>query len=91
MINPDKKSEFRTYVLRDVVRGKMNTPENLRKELKKQFGDKLILDFPVGYMKSGAKVSIRASADLDDIWRNVTKGDPLTLWCHGIQSTLVSL
>ena len=89
MINPDKKSEFSTYVLRDVTRERMNTPENLRKQLYKQFGDKLIsskLDFPVGYMKSGAKVSIRASADLDDIWGGVTKGDPLTLWCHGISS-----
>jgi len=54
----------------------------LRKELNKQFGDKLIsskADFPVGYVKSGAKVSIRSSADLDDIWRGVTKGDQLTL------------
>ena len=93
VINPDKKSEFSTYVLRDVVREKMNTPENFRKELNKQFGDKLIspkLDFPVGYMKSGAKVSIRISADLDDIWRSVTKGDLLTLWCHGISNELSS-
>ena len=89
MINPDKKSEFSTYVLRDVAREKMNTPENFRKELNKQFGDKSIspkLDFSVGYMNSGAKVSIRTSADLDDIWRSVTKGDLLTLWCHGISN-----
>ena len=89
VINPDKKSEFSTYVQRDVTRENMNTPDNLRKELNKQFGDKLIsskLDFLVGYMKSGAKVSIRTSADLDDIWRGVTKGDLLTLWCHGISN-----
>ena len=31
VINPDKKSEFSTYVLRDITREGMNTPENLRK------------------------------------------------------------
>jgi len=33
VVNPDKKSNFSTYVLRDVVREKMNTPDDLRKEL----------------------------------------------------------
>ena len=53
VINPDKKKEFSTYVLRDVTKDKISTPQKLRKELKNQFGDTLIsskLDFPVGYM-----------------------------------------
>ena len=42
VINPDKKKEFNTYVLRDVTKDKISTPQKLRKELKNQFGDTLI-------------------------------------------------
>ena len=34
VINPDKKKEFNTYVLRDVTKDKISTPQKLRKSLK---------------------------------------------------------
>ena len=33
---------------------------------------------------SACKVSIRTSADVDDIWQTVIKGDQVTLLCDGI-------
>ena len=36
---------------------------------------------------SACKVSIRTSADVDDIWQTVSKGDQVTLlWCDGISN-----
>ena len=93
VINPDKKKEFSTYVLRDITKEKISSPQKLRRELNKQFGDALVsskLDFPVGYMKNGSKVSIRTSADVDDIWKPATKSDQVTLWCYGISSNETS-
>ena len=69
MINPDKKNEFSTYVLRDITKDKISTPQKLQRVLKNQFGDTLIsskLDFPVGYMKNSSKVSIRTSAGVNN-------------------------
>ena len=93
VLNPNRKKEFSTYVLRDITKEKMSTPQKLRRELNQQFGDALIsskLDFPVGYMKNSAKVSIRTSADINDIWKAATKSDQVTLWCYGISSNETS-
>ena len=93
VINPDKKKEFNTYVLRDITKEKISTPQKLRRELNKQFDDALVsckLDFHVGYMKNGSKVSIRTSADVDDIWKAATKSDQVTLWCYGLSSNETS-
>ena len=37
---------------------------------------------------SACKVAIhyRTSADVDDIWQTVSKGDQVTLWCDGINN-----
>ena len=61
VINPDKKSESQTFVLRNIS-GAVSTPPQLREEILKQFGPELVpddLDFPVGYTKGGNKVWIR--------------------------------
>ena len=55
VINPDKKSESQTFVLRNIS-GAVSTPSQLREEILKQFGPELVpddLDFPVGYTKGG--------------------------------------
>ena len=41
-------------------------------------------------MKNGSKVSIRTSADIDDIWKAATKCDQVTLWYYGICSNETS-
>ena len=80
-------------MLRDIIKEKILTPQKLQRELNKQFGDALVsskLNFPVGYMKNGSKVSIRTSADIDDIWKAATKSDQVTLWCYRISSNETS-
>lgn len=42
LINPDKKSVFETYVLREVGSFNAATPIQLRQQILKQFGDKLV-------------------------------------------------
>lgn len=44
----------------------------------------------MGYIKNGSKVSIRTSADGDDIWKAAVKSDKVTLWCYGISSNETS-
>ena len=90
IINPEKKKEFKTYVLRNVTKYSISTPPLLRKELLQQFGDRLVSrkqDFAVGFMKNSSKVSIRSSADIEDVWQYALKGDQITLWCHGITAS----
>ena len=67
LINPDKKSMYATYVLREVGSFNISTPLQLRQQILKQFGDKLVsskLDFPVGYMKAGSKLWIHSDDDI---------------------------
>ena len=72
--------------MRGVTKSAVSTPQQLKKELLKQFGADLIscdLKFSVGYMKGNSKVSIVSSADMNDLWTTVsTKGDDgVVLWC----------
>ena len=85
IINPLKKSSFETYILRQVGPFNISTPLQLKQQILKQFGDKLVsskLDFPIGYTKS---VWIRSDADIEDIW---SFGDTPSIWCHGVQSQM---
>lgn len=89
LINPDKKSVFETYVLREVGSFNAATPIQLRQQILKQFGDKLAsskLDFPVGYFRSGCKLWIRSDDDIKDVWSFIEKGESISIWCHGISS-----
>ena len=90
IINTEKKKEFETYVLRNVTKDSISTPPLLRKELLHQFGDRLVSrkqEFAVGFMKNSSKVSIRSSADIEDVWQYALKDDQITLWCHGITAS----
>jgi len=70
VINPEKKKEFETYVLRNVTKDSMYLHSDaiiiLRKEILQQFGDHLVSwkDFAVGFMKNSSKVTIRSSAGI---------------------------
>ena len=86
VINPDKKSESQTFVLRNIT-GAVSTPPQLREEILKQFGPELVpddLDFPVGYTKGGNKVWIRTATDVQDVWNFIRSNESVSLWCHGV-------
>ena len=87
VINPEKKSQSETYVLRNISCHKISTPDGLKEEILTQFGSDMVsnkLDFPVGYMKGGTKVWIRTESDVQDVWSFVRCGDSVSLWCHGV-------
>ena len=87
IINPDKKRLCETYVLHNVSVDEITTPSQLKEVILAQFGGELVssdLDFPVGYMRSGTKVWIRSTSDIQDVWQFVKKNENITLWCHGI-------
>ena len=67
VINPEKKSNFETYVLRAVGPTNVFTVLQLKQQILKQFGPVIVplaLDYPVGYTKGGgSKVWIRTDAD----------------------------
>ena len=65
VVNPKRKREYETYVLHNV--GGVSSPDELRKEILKQFGSTTVsnkVDFSLGYIKSGSKVWIRTSSDV---------------------------
>lgn len=87
VFNPDKKRDSIVYVLRDVSEAIVSTPQALMEELQKQLGPQLVpttRQFPVGYMKSATKVSIRTEADIADIWTCAKRGEQVVLWCDGV-------
>ena len=67
-----------TFSIIMVGSSNISTPQQLRQQILKQFGEKLVsskLDFPVGYMKAGSKVWICSDADITDVWSLISKGD----------------
>ena len=94
VIKPDKKSQFETYVLRDLVANNISTPKHLKEEILKQFGSDIVsskLEFPIGYIKNGCKVWIRTASDLQDVWTSIRNRVSVTLWCNGINSPAINL
>ena len=88
VINPDKKKECEVYVLREITKSVLLTPQSLIEELQRQFGPQLVpttYNFPVGYMKGSTKISIRTPADVADIWTHLNRGDQIVLWCEGVR------
>ena len=87
VINPHKKSECETCVLHNIGSHNISTPDCLRREIWRQFGSEVVspkLDFPIGYMKSGSKISIKSVSDIQDVWGFVRSGTNITLWCNGL-------
>ena len=89
VINPDKKSESQTFMLRNIS-GAVSTPPQLREEILKQFSPELVpddLDFPVGYTKGGNKVWIRTATDVQDVWSYIRCNESVSLWYHGVSTS----
>ena len=73
--------------MRDIQKGDIISPGQLKAELYRQFGPEILsenLNFGVGYMNGNSKVSIRSSADIEDVWRlsSTCKEEGIVLWCE---------
>ena len=81
-LNPAKKSEYETRMLRSIESHKISTPMALRKEILTQLDIDYVsskLDFAVGYMKGGTKLWIRTASDIQDAWSFVHRGEHISL------------
>ena len=87
IINPNKKNQYETYILRNINYQSINTLTELKAELVSQFGSDLVdtdQDFPIGYLRSGSKIRIRNTSDIQDVWNYVQRRDNVSLWRHGV-------
>ena len=88
VINPRRKKDYATYVLRGIRKDNLCTPLQLKKELLTQLGADIIspdLDFSIGYMKGNLKVTIISSADISEIWTMIAASKTVVIWCDRVQ------
>lgn len=80
MVKTDKKSQYKTCILRNVGEHTMI----LKKVIFSQLGSSKRLDFGIGYVRNNCKIWIRDESDVKDVWDFVRKKESITLWCAGI-------
>ena len=85
-VNQKVKKDPKTFTLRNVNTCIVNSPDSLKKEIRKQLKDDIINgDFEVGYLHSNTVVMFRKAEDLLDIWKDLKGGQKPVLWCDGLK------
>ena len=85
VINPEKRSESKLLMLRNVDTGKLDSPCELKHMIYDQFGGETVrgnLTFDVGYYKQVCLVSLDDMEDVNKLLCS-TDGHEVTLWCMG--------
>lgn len=87
VINPDKKSESKLFILRNVELSSIETPENMRSLLIEKLGQDLVAKepgFEMGYFRSNKRVWVRNQDDVKEVVKQLSKDSHcFTLWCMG--------
>ena len=83
VINPDKRSEYKTYTLRNLTGHSFADLGKLKGEITSQLGEKVSSDpdFSVGYYKGQTRFWIRDDADVKYVGTIFNQGNACTLWC----------
>jgi hypothetical protein len=88
ILNPDKKSEAKLYMLRDVDKDNLGTLTEFKERIFEQFGEEVVndeLDFEMGFYRNNKRVWVRSAADFNDyIKKAIRSSDNVTLWCMGV-------
>ena len=88
IINPDKKSEAKLYMLRNVDKENLGTLTDFKAMIFEQFGEEVVsseLDFEMGFYRNNKRVWVRSAADFNDyIKKAICSSDSVTLWCMGV-------
>ena len=85
VINPKKKRDAKTYILKDIQPQKIRTPKCLRKEILEQLGKSVVsfqLNFDVGYMSGNQRICL-TERQIGSLFPEIAK-DGSQLWCEGI-------
>ena len=88
VINPEKKSESKLLMLRNVDYNKLDSPRALKHLILDQFGGEIVpgnLKFDVGYYRGNKRVCLVSVDDMEDVNKLLrsTDGHEVTLWCMG--------
>lgn len=86
VINPDKRSDAKLYMLRNVAWQHFSDPSKLRAffmdQLRDQVSDNAVFDF--GYFQGNKRIWIRDKEDLREVQKMVQSDThSITLWCDG--------
>ena len=86
VINPDKKSDAKLYILRNIAWQHFSDPDKLRGFLMDQFRDQVSSNavFDFGYFRGNKRIWIRDKEDLREVQKMVQSDThSVTLWCDG--------
>ena len=94
VINPDKRSENKLFMLRNVDCDKLGSPMDLNMIIFDQLGQNLVprdLTFDVGYYRGNKRVNILGSDNMQDVRKLLRNRDSsgvssCTLWCMGLSA-----
>ena len=90
--NPDKKSEYRVYTLKNLLPSVFGNQDEHRKEILSKVGTKMVSqrpDFTMGYFSGQTKVWIKDQSDLKHVRQLIKESSSTMLWCDGFQERLL--
>ena len=79
------KKGAKTFTLRNIDTQTVCSCDKLKSEIVMQLESDVSGYFDVGYVKGASLVCIRSTRDLGDVWREILKGNNMTLWCDGLK------
>ena len=86
VINPDKKSDYKTFLIRNIDMDNLDGVNGIRSLLKEELGDQYLpkgLHFDIGFFKGNKQVWMRNDKDAEEVLRNLRMKYECTLWCSG--------
>ena len=85
VLSPQNKKDYHMYTLRHISRD-VDSPEKLKAEIYKQCKD--VVPSPqtmeIGFYLQSKKKWINNRLDMNDMWKMISNGGKVTLWCVGI-------
>ena len=87
VVNPDRKRDTKTYILRDVQIDKLSTLHALREEILDQLGKHVVsfkLSFDTGYMSGNQQICFTEKDEMVAHLQTLVKNS-CQLWCEGLR------
>ena len=85
IINPDRKSDYKNYVIRDVSTKYMLSLNGMKSMLKEELGDLVPagFQFDIGFYKGNKQVWLRTESDVKEVVCLLKEKPDCVLWCMG--------
>ena len=87
-VSKERKSESKTFALRNIDPTLVTTCNQLRALIKEQLGEEVCDEFDIGYYQNNSVVTIRSAEDITELLAGVRRAERSTLWCDGLKSCL---